>query len=122
MAIYLKKGIEAVTGQTNECWRSIRGNIDIVEEVGVISLIGFKDGQAFADGKISGDNRIVVLDLSKFPSWHNLYNDIAVYLASKDPTFIGATIETVPNPTGYVPPDPDPITDPTPDPIPDPIP
>ncbi len=114
MGAYLKKSLISATGHTNECWRSIKGDIDLLNDKGVITLIGFKDGQACADKLQSSDVKIAQVDLSQIPEWGAFYQAVAAYLVINDATFQGGTIEQLPDPTGTITPDPIPTPDPVP--------
>ena len=79
----------------NTCWVAKAGSFDLAEDRASMMLFGYKDGQAFLDGKSHADSVNVHFKLSELATFEAVWTEIATKLVSPGGPFEGGAIVDV---------------------------
>lgn len=80
----------------NTCWVAKAGSFDLATDSASMMLVGYKDTQAFMNGKSFADTANVQFKLSDLTTFEAVWTEIATKLVSPGGPFEGGTIEDVP--------------------------
>lgn len=98
--LYLEKSLFNSSAHENTCWRSIRGDIDLMAVKGALTFVGYRGPQFCADGAASADVRVIQVDLADIPEWNVFYQAVARKITTEvGGVFEGGQLKVLPSPT-----------------------
>ena len=90
---YIEQTIENEQGFNSTFWLCVSGSFSLDENKGKITLVGWKDVQAYKDKKAPSDQKTETFALSDLQSFEAVWAEIAGRLTTSSTNFENATIK-----------------------------
>lgn len=90
---YIEQAIENEQGYTVSCWVAVAGSFSLSENQGRITLVGWKDVDAYKAKKAPSDQKIETFALSDLQNFEAVWGEIASKLVTASTNFRNAQIK-----------------------------